>query len=182
MNVYKNPTCFSRWSVRALYSDELGDVIADLTTLPLFEKRLSPAQIRSSVDQSIALEIVMLCEANNYDFGSFSKKAKMDFIEYYNDKIDDSKIETISEAINKLDGVLPEDTKVAKTTLPFLCFASYKVLKNKAGYDKFATKVNEFLEGYDNNEEYKANLSNGTSSAESVKYRFDYWKSLVNSL
>lgn len=166
----------------ALYSDELGDVIANLTTLPLFEKRLSPAQIRSSVDQSIALETLMLCEANNYDFGSFSKKAKMDFIEYYNDKIDASKIETISEAINKLDGVLPDDTKVTKTTLPFMCFASYKVLKNKAGYDKFATKVNEFLVGYDNNDEYKANLSNGTSSAESVQYRLNYWKSLVNSL
>ena len=165
-----------------LYSDELGDIIADLTNLPFFEARLSPAQLRSSVDQSVVLETLMLCEASrDYDFVSFSKKSKMTFIEYYNDKINLDKINLIKESIIKLDDILP-DTKITKTTLPFLCYASYRALKDKRGYDKFAAKVNEFLDGYETNEEYKASLSNGTSSSESVKFRFEYWRKIMHSL
>lgn len=165
-----------------LYSDELGDIIADLTSLPFFEERLSPAQLKSSVDQSVVLETLMLCEASKeYDFVSFSKKSKMAFIEYYNDKINLDKINLIKDSINKLDNILT-DAKIPKTTLPFLCYSSYRVLKDKKGYDKFAKKVNEFLDGYENNEEYKASLSNGTSSGESVKSRFNYWRNIVHSL
>lgn len=165
-----------------LYSDELGDVIADLTSLPFFEVRLSPAQLKSSIDQSVVLETLMLCEASKeYDFISFSKKSKIAFIEYYNDKINPDKINLIKDGIIKLDNILP-DTKIPKTTLPFLCYSSYRVLKDKKGYDKFAKKVNEFLDGYDSNEEYKASLSNGTSSGESVKARFTYWRNMLHSL
>ena len=44
-----------------LYSDELGDIIANLSSLPFFEARLTPAQLKSSVDQSVVLETLMLC-------------------------------------------------------------------------------------------------------------------------
>lgn len=166
-----------------LYSDELGDVIASISALPFFEARLTPAQLKSSVDQSVVLETLMLCEASkDYDFSSFSKKAKIAFIEYYNDNINQNKISLITESVVKLDNILPVDTKIPKTTLPFLCYSSYRVLKDKKGYDKFATKVKEFLDGYDSNEEYKASLSNGTSSSESVKARFTYWRNMLHSL
>lgn len=166
-----------------LYSDELGDIIANLSSLPFFEARLTPAQLKSSVDQSVVLETLMLCEVSkDYDFGSFSKKAKTTFIEYYNNNIDKNKINLITEGIVKLNSILPVDVKIPKTTLPFLCYSSYRVVKDKKGYDKFAKKVNEFLEGYDSNEDYKASLSNGTSSAESVKARFDYWRKIIHSL
>ena len=53
-------------------SDELSDAIFDIISLPFFEKRLTATQLKSSVDQSIALETLMLCSTNkDNDFASF---------------------------------------------------------------------------------------------------------------
>ena len=56
-------------------SDELSNAIFDIVSLPFFEKRLTSAQLKSSVDQSIALETLMLCSTNkDNDFASFRGK------------------------------------------------------------------------------------------------------------
>ena len=58
-------------------SDELSNAIFDIVSLPFFEKRLTSAQLKSSVDQSIALETLMLCSTNkDNDFASFRGKDK----------------------------------------------------------------------------------------------------------
>ena len=56
-------------------SDELSDAIFDIISLPFFEKRLTSAQLKSSVDQSAALEILMFCNTNkDNDFALFTEK------------------------------------------------------------------------------------------------------------
>ena len=56
--------------------------------------------MKSSVDQSIALETLMLCSTNkDNDFASFRGKDKENFIEFYNDQVDTEKIEIIKTAI-----------------------------------------------------------------------------------
>lgn len=59
---------------------------------------------------------------------------------------------------------------------------SYRALKDKCGYEKFATKVKTFIDTYDDNTEYKEYLSNGTSSTESVQGRFKYWRNIMHAL
>ena len=164
-------------------SDELSNAIFDIVSLPFFERRLTPAQLKSSVDQSIALETLMLCSTDkDNDFTSFRGTDKKKFIEFYNDQIDSEKIELIKTAINKLDKSIEEDVKIPKTSISVLCFASYRVYKDKKSFEKFALKVNEFLSTYDSNTEYKDKLMNGTNSSESVQARLDYWKAQIKAL
>lgn len=62
-------------------SDELSNAIFDIVSLPFFEKRLTATQLKSSVDQSIALETLMLCSTNkDNDFASFRGKDKENFM------------------------------------------------------------------------------------------------------
>ena len=164
-------------------SDMLSDAIFDIVSLPFFEKRLTAAQLKSSVDQSIALETLMFCSTNkDNDFTSFTGKDKKKFIEFYNDQIDLEKIELIKTAINKLDKSLDENIKIPKTSISVLCFASYRVCKDKKSFEKFILKVSQFLSTYDNNTEYKEKLMNGTNSSESVRFRLDYWKAQIKAL
>jgi len=41
--------------------------------------------------------------------------------------------------------------------------------------------VKEFLDGYDNNEEYKQYVQSGTGSSQNVSGRFEYWKNLIKT-
>ena len=164
-------------------SDKLSDTIFDIVSLPFFEKRLTQAQLKSSVNQSIALETLMLCYTDkDNDFASFRGKDKENFIEFYNDKVDPEKVGIIKEAINKLDVALEEDVKIPKTSISVLCYASYRACKDGKNYTDFMLKASEFLAGYDDNTEYKEKLMSGTNSAESVRFRLDYWREIVKKL
>ena len=125
----------------------------------------------------------MLCSTNkDNDFASFRGKDKKNFIEFYNDQVDFEKITIIKIAINKLNESLEEDVKIPKTSISVICFAAYKICKDKKSFEKFALKVNEFLATYDSNTEYKEKLMNGTNSAESVRFRLDYWRNVIREL
>lgn len=164
-------------------SDELSDAIFDIVSHPFFEKVLTPAQLKSSVDQSIALEILMLSEINNeYDFGSFSRKDKEKFIEYYNDKVNANKVKMIKQGLDKLDESFDENVKIPKTSASFVIYTYYRCIKDKKSTSKLTDIVKQFLDNYDSNEEYKAFIQNGTSSAESVKTRLSYWRKVIKEL
>ena len=72
--------------------------------------------------------------------------------------------------------------KIPKTSISVLCYASYRVYKDKKNYEKFSLKVVEFLTGYDNNTEYKEKLGGGTTSADSVRFRLNYWREILKTL
>lgn len=40
----------------------------------------------------------------------------------------------------------------------------------------------EFLTGYDNNTEYKEKFGGGTTSADSVRFRLNYWRNIIKEL
>ena len=164
-------------------SDELSDVIFDIISKPFFEKVLTSAQLKSSVDQSIAIEILMLSEiSNEYDFGSFSKKDKEKFIEYYNNKISEEKVNFIKQALDKLDDVFDDNVKIPKTSISFVIYTYYRCFKDKKSTSKLTDIVKEFLDNYDSNDEYKSFIQQGTSSGESVKTRLQYWRNIIRVL
>lgn len=164
-------------------STELSDTIFDIISHPFFAKVLSPTQLKSSVDQSVALEILMLSEINNeYDFGSFSRKDKERFIEYYNDKVNIEKVDLIKQGLDKLDEAFDENVKIPKTSISFVCYVLFRTIKDKKSTTKAIDIIKSFLDNYDSNEEYKSFIIQGTSSAESVKSRLDYWRGVIREL
>ena len=42
--------------------------------------------------------------------------------------------------------------------------------------------INDFLEGYNTNEEYKVFCESGTSNADMVKGRLEYWRKAVRNM
>lgn len=164
-------------------SEKLSDAIYDIISLPFFETRLTKAQLKASTDQNIALETLMLCDANEeYTAKSFRKADKENFVKYYNDKVDMTLVEVIKEGISKLDESLAEDVKIPKTTFSVLCYASYIAVNEGKDYNVFIERVNDFLNNYDNNLDYKENLNDGTTSSNSVQYRINYWQGIVSSI
>lgn len=164
-------------------SDELSIIINEIISHPFFEKALTSAQLKSSVDLSIAIEILMLSEmTNEYDFGSFSKTDREKFVQYYNDKVNLGKVEIIKQALDKLNETFDDEVKIPKTSLSFIVYSYYRCIKDKKSTTKLTEIAKRFLDEYDSNEEYKVSLQQGTSSSESVKARLDYWRKIIREL
>lgn len=164
-------------------SDELSNVVADIASHPFFKKALTPANLKSSVNLSVAIEVLMLSEiSSDYDFGSFRKDDKEKFIQYYNDNVNDEKIELIKQGLDNLDESLSDDIKINKTTISFICYGGYRIIKDNKSFEKYVDAVNNFLDNYESNEEYKSYIQQGTSSGESVKGRLEYWRNIIREL
>ena len=75
-----------------------------------------------------------------------------------------------------------EKVKFPLTSIPMVLYSSYRVVKEEKSFEKFVEVVNDFLNGYDNNEEYKKYVQSATSDSENVRGRFDYWVELIKSV
>ena len=75
-----------------------------------------------------------------------------------------------------------ETIKLPITSIPMVLYSSYCVKKDEKSFAKLVDLINQFLSDYDTNEEYKQYVTSGTSGAENVKGRFDYWKGLVKAV
>lgn len=164
-------------------SDYMSDAITDIVSHPFFEKVLTQAQFKSSVDHATALEVLMLCATNDdYEINSFSRKDKEKFIEFNNYKEMNDQVELIKQALNKLDENFDDDVKIPKTSLSFIIYALCRVIKEKKGMTKAMDAVKDFLANYDSNEEYKGYITQGTSGSESINNRLQFWRNIVKSL
>ena len=61
-------------------------------------------------------------------------------------------------------------------------YAGYSVFKNKGSFTKLTDVINNFVNSYDSNEEYKLFLQSATTSSESVAPRLEYWKDLIKGI
>lgn len=61
-------------------------------------------------------------------------------------------------------------------------YSGYQIVNEEKPFDKFVDLVNEFLAGYDGNEEYKKFVQSATSDSENVRGRFDYWVKLIKKV
>lgn len=57
--------------------------------------------------------------------------------------------------------------------------AAVKVLTENKDFNTFVGKIQEFIDTYDTNEEYKAHCGAGTGNRENVEARWNYWKGLA---
>ena len=125
----------------------------------------------------------MLSEMSaEYDFGSFKKSDRDKFVHYYNDKVNNAKVKLILKCLDKLDEEFGESVKIPQTSFSMILYSGYRTLKDNKSFSKFVILLKDFLDNYEYNEEYKAFVQQGTSSAESVKARLDYWRGKIREL
>ena len=163
-------------------NDEFRKVVYSLTSHPIFEKVLSPAQRKKDLDRDMIRQTLMLISTDKeHDYTSFRNADINNFITLYQENIDMSKIDTLKTALDNLDKNF-EELKINSTSLPMIFFASYRVIKDKKSFAKLVAKINEFIKTYDTNEEYKQYCTQGTGSSCNVRGRLDYWRSIVREL
>lgn len=162
-------------------SDEFSDAVYSLANHPFMEKLVTTTQRRNGTDRDLIIQTLMLiCTNNENDFTSFRNKDIDSFVADFGDNSLD-KVDTLSEAMNSFDTSF-ETIKIPVTSVPMILFSGYRIKKDKKSFSKFVELVNEFLNGYDSNEEYKQYVQSGTSSSENVRGRFDWWRDKVKTL
>lgn len=159
-------------------SDVFSDAIYSLANHPFMDKLVTPTQRKNGTDRDLIIQALMLiCTNNENDFTSFRNK---DIDVFVQDHADESleKVKTLSDALDSFNEAFDE-IKVPVTSIPMVLYSGYRVKKDKKSFSKLVDIVNEFLSGYDSNEEYKQFVQSGTSAQENVRGRLDWWRSIL---
>lgn len=157
--------------LRAALSGDVLDAIDNVLESPFFEKtNLTMGQVRKGEDLSVILQGAMLI--SNYDFKDFSGKEMLAFAE----ECDVNTIQVLRSACDKLDAVIPERHKLLKKiNLPMIL----AVATECNDMQKFANNLEEFFNGYTENEDYKQYITTSTSKKENVLGRWEYIKKIM---
>lgn len=162
-------------------SDEFSDAVYSLANHPFMGKLVTPTQRKNGSDRDIIIQTLMLiCTNNENDFTSFRNKDIDVFVMDYADNSLE-KVSVLLDALNSFDESF-EEIKIPVTSIPMVLYCGYRVKKDKKSFSKLVEIVDEFLNGYDSNEEYKQYVQSGTSAQENVRGRLDYWKGLMKAI
>ena len=58
---------------------------------------------------------------------------------------------------------------------------AYDITKDTKSFTKLVEIINDFLNGYDDNEEYKQYVQSGTGGQQNVRGRFDWWREKIRT-
>ena len=162
-------------------SDVFSEDVYSLATHPFMGKLMTNAQRKNGTDRDLIIQTLMLIETNqDHDYTSFRTKDIDIFVIEHSDSCID-KINILKETMDSFDKEF-ENIKIPVTSIPMVLYSGYSVKKNKKSFSKLVNIVNEFLNNYDSNEDYKKYVQSGTSSSENVKGRLDYWKNLLKAI
>lgn len=165
----------------AIESEKVSDVIFSLADHEFFEKVLSAAQYKKDVQRDLIRETLMLINTDEEnDFTSFRAKDIDSFVVWYDENINAADISTLTDVLDALN--TGDTIKVKSTSIPMILYGGYKCLKDSKDFRKFSAAVDEFIENYDVNEEYKQLVQSGTTSSAGVKARLQYWNNVVDNL
>lgn len=162
-------------------SDAFSDAVYTLANHPFIGKLVTPTQRKNGTDRDLIIQALMLiCTNNENEFTSFRNKDIDVFVMDYADNSLE-KASVLLDALDSFDESF-EEIKIPVTSIPMLLYCGYRVKKDKKSFSKLVEIVDEFLNGYDSNEEYKQYVQSGTSAQENVRGRFDYWKGLMKAI
>lgn len=162
-------------------SDEFSDIVYSLANHPFMKKLVSPTHRKNGTDRDLIIQTLMLIMTNKEnDFTSFRTKDIDDFVKNYGDESIE-KTDTLKEALDKFDSAFDE-IKIPVTSAPMILYSGFRITKDKKSFNKLVDTIKEFLDGYNENKEYKQFTQSGTSSSSSVRPRFDYWRKIVKEL
>lgn len=163
-------------------SDTFNEVVYSLATHPFMDKLTTKTQRKNGTDRDLIIQSLMLIETNNEnDFTSFRTKDIDVFVADHSDHIESSKIDMLRSAMDKFDESF-EEIKLPVTSVPMILYSGYRIIKDKKSFSKLVELINEFLVGYENNDEYKQFVQSGTSSSENVSGRLLYWREKIRTM
>ena len=161
-------------------SDAFSDAVYSLANHPFMSKLVTPTQRKNGTDRDLIIQTLMLiCTNNENDFTSFRNK---DIDVFVMDHADNSldKISTLTDALDSFNEAFDE-IKIPVTSIPMVLYSGYRVKKDKKSFSNLVEIVNEFLSGYDANEEYKQYVQSGTSGQENVLGRLNWWRERIRT-
>ncbi len=162
-------------------SDEFSEAIYSLASHPFMNKLMTKSQRKNGTDRDLIIQTLMLIETNqDNEFISFRSKDIDVFVLDHSDNINSEKFETLITAMDKFDEAF-EKIKIPVTSVPMILYSGYRITKDKKSFSKLVDIVNEFLNGYDTNEEYKQFVQSGTSGSENVRGRLDWWRNKIRT-
>lgn len=163
-------------------SDAFSKTVLTLANHPFMEKIITKAQRKNGSDRDLIIQTLMLMETNQeQEFISFRTNDIDSFVLDHADAISSDKIDTLKTALDRFDENFTENVKIPVTSIPMILYSGYRVTKDKKSFSKLIELVNDFISNYESNEKYKAFLQSGTSSTDSVRARFDYWRNIVKT-
>ena len=166
----------------AIESDELSEIVFSLADHPFFKKVLGKNKLKKDVQRDYIREVLMLTETNKEnDFTSFTPKDIDKFVIWYADNINNEKIVLVKQSLDKLDASFDE-LKINTLSIPMVIFSGYRVLKDQKSFTKLVDVINKFVEGYEDNEEYKQYCLGSTTSSPMVRGRLDYWRKIIRTM
>ena len=79
--------------------------------------------------------------------------------------------------------ILPHsEIKIPVTSISMVLYSGYRVKKDKKSFSNLVEIINEFLAGYETNEEYKQYVQSGTSAQENVRGRLNWWREKIRTV
>lgn len=163
-------------------SDEFSGTVYVLATHPFMNKIVTKTQRKNGTDRDLIIQALMLIETNQeHEFVSFRGKDMDAFVADHADTISTDKIDMLKTAMDKFDEAF-EEIKIPITSIPMILYSGYRITKDKKSFSKLIDIINEFLTSYDANEEYKQFVQSGTSGAENVRGRLDWWRGKIRTL
>ena len=164
-------------------SDEFSDMVYSLATHQFMDKLVTKTQRKNGTDRDLIIQALMLIETNQeHEFVSFRTKDIDTFVADYSNSVSADKINVLKTAMDKFNESFNDTIKIPVTSIPMILYSGYRVTKDKKSFSKLVDLINEFLTGYDTNEEYKKYVQSGTSSSENVKGRLDWWRNKIRNL
>ena len=161
-------------------SDEFSDIVYSLSCHPFMDKLMTKAQRKNGSDRDLIIQAFMLiCTNQEKDFISFRTKDIDLFVKDYADESID-KVDVLKEAMDKFDEAF-EEIKIPITSIPMVLYSGYRIVKDKKSFSKLVDLVYNFINEYETNEEYKQFVQSGTSSAENVRGRLDWWRQRIRT-
>ena len=146
-------------------SVELIDIISSMVENLFFNNVLTEKQLNDSVDVDIIIESLMMIDSNkDRELKSFTAGEKRKF------------------ALNRLGNHFEKDTKMPKLLMPLCIYGMYRMIKYNKSFEKYFNWLDDFLAGYENNEEFLQYCNSGTTSAAKVQGRFQYFRSAMHDL
>lgn len=162
-------------------SDDFSNIVYNLSNHKFMEKLVTKTNRKNGTDRDLIIQSFMLILTNqkeqylsfkNKDIDVFIESKQMECIE---------KSEYLESALNKLNEHF-EEIKIPLTSIPMLLYSAYRVNRDKKSFEKYTDIVIDFLENYDNNEEYKKYVLSGTSARDNVQGRYEYWKKMIKDI
>lgn len=154
---------------RSYASIEILSKVKEALEHPFFRLcNITKGQIKKSEDEIVVLEAIMLL--SGFEYKNFSFKEINRFLQEYKDLNDE--FVTLNKNMDILYKIIETPNKnLKKLHLPF-------ILANAREDEQFATGLINFLNDYDNQEEYRSFCQGGTSQKQSVEFRNNFFKNL----